>query len=174
MVADDSDPFTPLFRACTRSAVHLEMRDGYMRDDPWYIDWQAGIRHSPTDRASWWAPWHDLTLESAGRGVVIRRARVVSEPISDYVRYEYDITFTNIVAGEQVRWLPRRLATDIALPGNDFWLFDDETLLINHFSGDGDSTGHDIIRDPDVVKLCSTAFEMVWARGTPHDDYRPA
>lgn len=172
MVADD--PFAAHFRACTRSAVHLEMRDGYMLDDPWFVEWKAGVRHSPSDRSSWWEPWHELTSECAGRGAVLRRARVVSEPISEYVRYEYDITFMNILAGEKVRWLPRRKATDIPLPGNDFWLFDNETLLINHFSGDGDSAGHEIIRDTDVLKLCSSAFEAVWERATPHEDYDPA
>lgn len=30
----------------------------------------------------------------------------------------------NVKAGEEVRWLPRRQASDLALPGNDFWLFD--------------------------------------------------
>lgn len=27
-------------------------------------------------------------------------------------------------AGEDVRWLPDRRTSDIALPGDDFWLFD--------------------------------------------------
>lgn len=44
--------------------------------------------------------------ETSGRGVVMRRLRVVSEPVRDYVRYEYDGTFTNVAAGEDVRWLP--------------------------------------------------------------------
>lgn len=173
-MADDHDPFIPQFHACDRTAVHLEMRDGYMRDDPGFIAWQAGIRLDAADLASWWEPWHDLMSECATRGVVIRRARIISEPISDYVRYEYDISFTNIAAGEDVRWLPRQRATDIALPGNDFWLFDNETLLINHFSGDGDVTGHEIIRDAGVVKLCATAFDSVWARAVPHNAYHPS
>ena len=97
------------------SAVHLEMRDSYMRDDPDFIAWQQGRRPDPADRASWWRPWLDVVSEHTGRGVVMRRARIVSEPISDYIRYEYDGTFTNTAAGEQVRWLPRRLTRDLAL-----------------------------------------------------------
>jgi hypothetical protein len=98
----------------------------------------------------------------------------VSEPISEYVRFEYDITFTNVLAGEQVRWLPRRKATDLALPGNDFWLFDDKVLIVIHFTGEGESAGLELVNDPDVVKLCSSAFEAVWERAIPHEDYRPA
>ena len=33
-----------LLRTCERSAVHLEMRDGYSRTDPMFTRWQAGYR----------------------------------------------------------------------------------------------------------------------------------
>ena len=51
--------------------------------------------------------------------------RVVCEPVTDYIRYEYAITTLYLRAGEAVRWLPRRHASDIPLPGNDFRLPDD-------------------------------------------------
>lgn len=61
--------------------------------------------------------------KATARGVVVRRARIVSEPLSDYCRFEYDVTGpVNLAGGEEVRWLPRRRASDIALPGNDFWV----------------------------------------------------
>lgn len=161
-----------LLRGSQRSALHLEMRDGYMRDDPKLIAWKAGQRLDPADRASWWRPWLQLMAETVGRGVVVRRARIVSEPVSEYIRFEHDVTFTNLAAGERVRWLPRRRATDLALPGNDFWLVDDETLLVNHFSGEGDWTGNELISDETVVKLCAAAFEAVWERAVPHDEYQ--
>lgn len=34
-------------RSCQRSAVHLELRDGYMRSDPRFIAWQNGVRDAP-------------------------------------------------------------------------------------------------------------------------------
>ena len=34
--------FEELFRDCQRTAVHLEMRDAYMKSDPAFIDWKAG------------------------------------------------------------------------------------------------------------------------------------
>ncbi|WP_394814034.1 DUF6879 family protein [Streptomyces litchfieldiae] len=163
-----------LLRRCERSAVHLELRDGYMRDDPMFLAWQEGHRDDPADRDSWWRPWLSLIQETAARGVDVRRARVVSEPLSDYVQFEYDVTFTNVAAGERVRWLPRRRATDLALPGNDFWLLDDTAVMVNHFGGDGQFTGEEIITEPSVIKLCAAAFEAVWERATPHEEYRPA
>ncbi|WP_335941633.1 DUF6879 family protein [Streptomyces sp. PTD5-9] len=165
--------FRELLADCTQSAVHLEMRDVYAVDyerGP-FADWRAGHRHDPADRASWWRPWLDLVAETVARGVVMRRARIVSEPVSEYIQYEYDGTFTNVAAGEQVRWLPRRRASDLALPGNDFWLFDGRLAQWNHFAGDGASQGPEITEDPGAVKLCVDAFEAVWERAVPHNQY---
>ncbi|WP_026124613.1 DUF6879 family protein [Nocardiopsis baichengensis] len=157
------------------TAVHLEMRDAYMPDDRGFISWQRGHRLDPDDRASWWGGWHDAVRDAVERGVSVRRARIVSEPISDYIRYEYDLTFTNLAAGEKVRWLPRRHAADIALPGTDFWIFDDAQVLFHHFTGEGhlDEDGREYTDDPATVKLCADAFEAVWRRAVPHEEYRP-
>lgn len=86
-------------RVCTYSALHLEMRDGYMLDDPDYHAWQAGHRIDPDDRTSWWRPWLQNVVDATARGVEMRRARIVSEPVSQYIRYEYDVTFPNVRAG---------------------------------------------------------------------------
>ncbi len=169
----DAQTLNRLLRTCARSALHLEMRDGYMLDDPMLHQWRAGHRYDPADRALWWRPWLDLIAETTGRGVDVWRARIVSEPVSEYIQFEYDMTFTNLAAGEQVRWLPRRDATDIALPGNDFWLFDDHTVLVNHFSGDGDWLDTELLEDAALARLCRTAFDAVWTRATPHEAYTP-
>lgn len=166
-----SPGFADLLAECQRTAVHLEMRDSYMRSDPAFVEWQAGQRIKPAER---WPSWFELLGAAITRGVEIRRARIISEPISDYVRYEYDITGElNIAAGERVRWLPRRQATDLSLPGNDFWLFDDSQVLVNHFDGDGEATARELLDDPDIAKLCAASFEAVWERAVPHAEYRP-
>ncbi|MGK5529824.1 DUF6879 family protein [Streptomyces sp. URMC 129] len=159
-----------------RSAVHLEMRDSYMRDDPAFLRWQEGYRPDPDDRASWWRSWLDVVAGTTGRGVVMRRLRVVSEPISDYIRYEYDGTFTNVAAGEEVRWLPRSRARDLLLPVLDGWVIDNELLILHHFSGDGQWTGPgmEVSTDPALVRLYGTAYESAWERAIPHAEYRPA
>lgn len=164
--------FEELFRDCRESAVHLEMRDSYMKSDPSYVDWTAGIAIDPAER---WADWLALVTEATSRGVKVRRARIVSEPVSQYIRFEYEVTNgLNIAAGEEVRWLPRRRTTGIALPGNDFWLFDSALLLVNHFDGDGEWLDPVLSTDPQEIKLCADAFESVWQLGIPHTDYELA
>lgn len=161
-----------LFQSSRKSAVHLEMRDAYMKSDPAYIDWEDGTQLDPAER---WSDWLALVSETVGRGVDVRRARIVSEPVSTYIRFEHEVTDgLNIAAGEQVRWLPRRMAAGIALPANDFWLFDSTTLLVNHFDGEGEMLASSISEDPQEIQLCTSAFETAWERGIPHADYRLA
>ncbi|MGW5590183.1 DUF6879 family protein [Streptomyces sp. NPDC003857] len=173
-MSSNNQTIADLMDQCTRSAVHLEMRDHYgvAAEAEDFRKWlETG--HVDTDPASpGWAPWVDLVSRAVARGVAVRRARIVSEPVTDYIRYEHASSAVNVHAGEQVRWLPRRQASTIALPGNDFWLFDDRIIRWGHFSGDGALVGHDISEDPAAVKLCTDAFEAVWDRATPHAEYQ--
>jgi hypothetical protein len=163
--------FDELLRAAEKSAVHLETRDGYSQADHAYKRWRAGDALDPSQI---WPQWFDLVGDFIRRGGRLQRARIVSEPVSDYIRYEHSVTTAlNLAAGEDVRWLPRQHASDLALPGNDFWLFDDRLVLWNYFDGNGEPAGKDTTDDPAMIKLCSTAFLAVWERATPHADYRP-
>lgn len=159
-----------LLGRCTRSALHLEMRDGYGHSSPGYRAWREGVTF---DRTKFDEPWVNLMRQTVRRGVVVRRARIVSEPVSDYIRYEHSATpFANLAGGERVRWLPRQRASDLALPGNDFWLFDELLVRFGLHSGDGEATGYEDSDDPVVVTLCSSAFEAVWERGINHEEYK--
>ncbi|MFI2036054.1 DUF6879 family protein [Streptomyces bottropensis] len=156
------------------SAIHLEMRDAYQPNDPDFIAWQNGKRLDPAaDRSAWWRPFLDVVTETTARGVVMRRARIVSEPVTDYIKYEYDVTFPNVAAGELVRWLPRRKAADIPLPGTDLWMFDNSSVLFTYFSGIGEVVDREWCTEPAVVALVSAAFKTVWERATSHEEYKP-
>jgi len=166
--------FAEMLAGCRHSAVHLEMRDvyGVAEEDADFAAWKAGYRHDPADRASWWHPFLTLVSDAVARGVEFRRARVVSEPVTDYIRYEHSCTFQNIAAGEAVRWLPRAQASDVLLPGNDLWIFDDRVIRFGLFSGEGAFLGNVLEDDPATVKRCTEAFEAVWERATPHEVYQ--
>jgi hypothetical protein len=167
---------TPTHEALAKvstSAVHLEMRDSYTPTDPDYLRYRQGFRYHPDDRPDWFHSWADLVTGAKNRGVTLRRARIVSEPVTDYIRYEHHVTFLNIASGEDVRWLPRKKATSLALPGNDFWLFDREIAVINYFSGQGDSAGREVSRDPQLTAFLKASFEAVWDLATPHAEYHP-
>jgi hypothetical protein len=163
--------FERLFRSAARVAVHLEMRDDYGGSSPAFAAWRE---RRPYDRSGPDAAWHALVGSAIERGAEVKRARIISEPASDYIRFEHEVTLAaNLAAGEQVRWLPRSMASDLALPGNDFWLFDGSAVLFSYFSGDGAAAGTELRDESAVVKLCASAFEAVWGRAVPHGEYRP-
>lgn len=158
-----------LFPGARHSAVHLEMRDTYDTKHPGFQDWLAG-GSGRYDRAE----WLDLVASTVQRGVSMRRARIVSEPVTDYIRWEHMLTDENVEAGEDVRWLPRQKAFDLMLPGSDFWMFDGRLVAFNFCAGDGTDTEEEVYsNDPDVVTRCIASFEQIWERAIPHVDYRP-
>lgn len=162
--------FIELLMTCETSAVHLEMRDSYTPRDPDYLRWIAGHPFDPAER---WPEWIETVRKVVDRGVEVRRARIISEPVTDYIRYEHALTSRlNIASGEHVRWLPREHASDLALPGNDFWVFDERLVLFNHFAGDGSSRKKEVREEAGVIRLCRTAFDAVWQRAIPHEQYR--
>ena len=163
--------FDELLANTRKTAVHLEMRDAYGVDYE-SADFAAWRETGRWDNPEYWGPWASLVKDAVARGVEMRRVRIVSEPVTEYIRFEHAGTVNNIAAGEDVRWLPRRRASDIALPGNDFWVFDGELVEWNHFSGDGELTGHELTDEPAVVRLCTTAFEAVWDRAIPHAEFK--
>ncbi|MEV7777064.1 DUF6879 family protein [Kitasatospora sp. NPDC088351] len=168
--------FDELLKAARVSAVHLEMRDAYGVEDEAedFANWLSSGQRDVDPEGEYWKPWAEAISEKVSQGVTVRRARIISEPVTDYIKYEHAGTVVNLSAGEQVRWLPRRLASDIALPGNDLWIFDGDKVLFNHFTGTGDwaMPGLELRTEPAVVKLCVAAFETVWERGVPHEKYK--
>lgn len=162
--------FAELLADTGQSAVHLEMRDTYFTN-PRFEAWRDGQRVDWNDRASWWRPFHQDIADAVARGVTVRRARVVSEPVTDYIAWEHYQTRANVEAGEQVRWLPRHHAWDLLLPGSDMWIFDGGLLRVHHFSGDGEWINKELCNDPAVVEQHTAAFERVWERATPHEKY---
>ena len=163
------ESFDDLLAGCNRTALKLEFRDQYMTDDPAYVAWKAG----DLDRAvAEYAGWTSTARDAVERGIQMKRARIVSEPVSDYIAFEHAVTSpVNIAAGELIRWVSRRRVSDLALPGNDVWIFDDSVLQFILFGGDGRFMGNEVNTDPEVVKLCASAFEAAWERGVDHDKY---
>jgi hypothetical protein len=163
-------PFSELIATTTTSAAHLETRDAYTPDDPAFLEWKAGRPvFEPAGSA-----WYDLVREHTARGVGFRRARVVSEPLAEYTRFEFESTRFNVNAGELVRWLPRHTAPGLLVPLADYWVLDDRLVRFGLFAGDGTFLRHQLTNDPEVIRACAEAFDRVWDRAIPHDDYRPS
>ncbi|MBF6062994.1 hypothetical protein IU500_12540 [Nocardia terpenica] len=174
MVLLTDEQWAELHASCTTSALHLELRDVYVVPDEAerFAKWRTG-QLTEAEEVEWWAPWQEMTRRQVARGVTMRRARIVSEPASSYIHFEWATT-RNVEGGEDVRWLPRHRATGLEVVPVDFWLFDDRKVVFNHFSGSGEWIGNEVTEDPTTVRRCRSSFEAVWQVATPHADYKPA
>lgn len=164
-----------LIAGFAREALHLEMRDVYAAaDHSRFRRWLAGEEFDPQAEAEWWRPWREMMHCHREAGRALRRLRVVSEPVNDYIRFEWLDAGELVKAGEDVRWLPRQRASALLLPGNDFWCFDAETVVFTHFSGNGEVQGYELTTDAGLVGRCMAAFEAAWSIAIPHAEYAPS
>jgi len=163
--------FETLLANFESSAAHLETRDAYGTavELPHLAKWAAG---EPDDLA-WLKDWCDTLREHTKAGRAVRRARIVSEPLSDYQRWSYSIAHPMVAAGEDIRWVPRRLVSSVALPGNDYYLLDDHLVIFLHYAGNGLAVDRVTSTEPADIQLCRSAFDAVWRLSLPHSDYQP-
>ncbi|MEV6984696.1 DUF6879 family protein [Sphaerisporangium sp. NPDC051017] len=160
--------FEYLVENTQHSIIRLELRDAY-EAEPAFLHW----KETGVDTFDWGA-WPDLVRSAVARGVRWRRLRVISEPVSDYIRWEHSGTHTAVEAGEDIRWLPRMKAADLLLPGADCWVFDHRIIRWNFQRGDDSNPRvYTYSSDPRVAREFGGAFEMAWDRGIPHAEYKP-
>ncbi len=153
----------------SKRAFHLEQQDSYnvtAEDEP-FGRW---LRGEPDDYA-WHQDWLSFLRQATAAGVAVQRVRLASVLHTDYIRWGLDVSPLNIEAGEDIRYLPRHLTTDIGLPGEDFWLLDDDTLILSVFSPDGRTGSFAREPSPELLKQCLAVRDQVWGRAVPYAQY---
>lgn len=166
------DELNELCKSITTSFVHLETRDAYGTETelPHMAKWRRG----EADDFAWLGWWLEMLRGHRAAGRTCRRARIVSEPVSDYQQWTMSHAEVFIDAGEDIRYVPRPSLVTVPLPGSgDFYVFDDEIALFLHYAGNGTNASFEITEDAQTVRTCKQAFESVWQLATPFRDYRP-
>jgi hypothetical protein len=167
----DDREFDRLLAGVKRESLHLEMRDAYgtLTELPHMAKWAAG----EPDDDDWLQGWCDVLRRGRAAGTAYRRARIVSEPLSDYQRWSFSIAQPMVDAGEDIRWVPRSRVSSVALPGNDFYLLDGELIVFLLYAGSGTGRAKLSSTDPANIELCRSAFNAVWPLAVPHREYQP-
>jgi hypothetical protein len=154
-----------------RDVLKIELRDYYGTDAELFDNWRSGNLDAVTAHYRRWLEYFTTTYVEAGRS--FNRVRVVSEPLSDYQRMAVMHSGVTVDAGEGLRWLPRRLISAEALPGNDCLILDGSGVVFNVLDADaGALVEAQYSTESDVVKFCRDAFDRAWNLAVPHDDYR--
>src|SRR5260370_2921744 len=113
------EEFGELLTSFDREAIHLETRDAYGTavELPHMAKWAAG----EPDDLEWLQGWCATLRAHVRAGKAVRRARIVSEPLSDYQLWAFSIAQPTVYAAEDLPRAPRKLVSPVALPGNDFY-----------------------------------------------------
>jgi hypothetical protein len=135
--------FRDLFTSFERTAEKLESRDRYSSplEDRSVRQFLAG---EPVD-LGWLDGWFAIVRAATTRGKRFARVRVVSEPLSDYKRFELMVCPRTVSAGEEIHYLPRAQADDLGIPPRDFWIFDNERVALLHFSSEDVFLGAELL-----------------------------
>src|SRR6266511_1847809 len=172
MLAADSEEFLQLFETFEHTAFRFETLDQYAvpEEDQALRRFLAGEPPDPSLFASWFA----LVQAATAAGKTVQRVHLFSEPLTDYMRYEFAYYPHSAAAGEDVRVLPRAQAQGLDLPGRDYWLFDSRQAALMRFDADGHFYGVELTDDPHSEARCCYWRDLALHHAIPYDRYAAA
>ena len=143
-------------RTFDRTAFRLELQREYEEPAATVERFLAGSPQDPDDVPEfreWAAEIRTLT----DQGKRIERVRVHDDPPNGYQRWERWAAQQTIAAGEVIRYMSRPRAHEVGLlPAagpDDWWLLDDDRLVVMTFTGDGRLVAAHLDTDADRVSL---------------------
>ena len=129
--------------------------------------WRTGLGRDPDEDRS----WVEYVRELRRRGVRFERARRLTEPLTEYLRMQLDLTYMNVEAGEDVRWVAPPDAAEASLPDYDYYLVDDDAVAVLDFDAAGGFAGARTCAAREVVERHSTWRDLIWPRAISHARY---
>jgi hypothetical protein len=160
--------FVALFDTIGRSSWRWECQGHYAVDEPQVDLWRTGQPHEDTDDDRAWFGYVDGLRR---RGIPFERVRMLTEPLTTYLRWMLATTHRNVDAGEDIRWITQSKARELGMPDYDFYILDDDRLVILRFDDDTVLLGADVTDDPDAVARHQEWRSLVWRHAVPHREY---
>jgi hypothetical protein len=154
-------------------AFRLETLDHYVAEnerEP-LERFRSGLPQDPV----WREPWMTKVAQIRGRGAAIGRVHVVSEPLSEYVVFELTCAYpANVAAGEDIRILPRSVATRLCVPNEDFWLFDERRSGLMAYDDVGRWLHVEMTEDVETIRRHARLRDVARAEAVPLLDFLKA
>lgn len=157
------------------SLFRLETLQNYSgsSEDEALADWRRTGAVPLTDELRQWCERVQRRVQDGCR---VQRVHVVTEPLTDYMRFELASYAPNVEVGEDVRIIP--VSADgqwpIDVPSEtDFWLIDAQRLWSMRYAADGAWLGAELVTDPHRIVDANTARDAALAQSTSWRDYHP-
>jgi hypothetical protein len=149
--------FTGLFRHRVFRLETLDFYDAPNEHEP-YARFLAGEHVDP----AWRKPWQGLVAGVLESGRFMQRVHVVSEPVTDYVRFSLLHGYPySVQAGEDIRILGRARSGGMCSRG-DWWLFDDTPAAVLVYDSSGTVERVEMHENPVLLAgLCKVRDEAL-------------
>jgi hypothetical protein len=164
--------FDKNWRNAKRSIFRLEGRPEYRvpGEEANIAKWKQGELDLSKDKS--WQEWMKLLKNAKTRGVATQRVRVAPKPLPDYIKYEINLWQEySTKNGEEVFFINtgdyQEVIAGLGFNPKDFWLFDDDKLLIFNYSPSGQFSGEILIGDGGMIKRYSDLREKLLKKSIP-------
>lgn len=165
----EGETWSRYFRDFRSSAFRLELHPVYTM--PSEADELRRFGAGEVPPAGYHYGWLDTMAAARAAGKMVRRVRVVRQPLTTYIRYEFAWGFVyNVEAGEDIRVLDLTSQPGLSLPDHDFWFFDDQAVVKMLYRPDGTQIGRELVTDPDLDAY-RRYRDAVWAAAIPFGEY---
>ncbi len=118
--------------------------------------------------------WAAVLRDHRREGRVAQRVHVITEPISDYARWELTWGYApSVEAGEDIRIVPvsEGVPWPVDIPHCDYWLFDAHELYDMHYDPDGMWLGVELVTDPARIATACHWREAALHHSVPWRQY---
>lgn len=161
--------FDKNWRSAKKSIFRLEGRAEYRlpEDQENFAKWKKGETDLSADKE-----WQKSLKNAKTKGIAVQRVRVVQNPLPDYIKFQINVWQKNHTKSvEELFFLNdddyKEIIAGLGFNPKDFWLFDDEKLLILNFGTAGQFTGEILIADQGMAKRYSDLKIKLLQRSTP-------
>lgn len=170
---DDPD-FGALFTGFKHTAYRLEKLQVYdvsYEEEPY----RAFLEGRPEPSYPAKREWVAMIQDAAAAGKVMQRVHIVTEPLTDYLRYEMQSYASNADAGEDIRILPAdEIPVDdvvrfASLP--DYWLFDSSDLWVMQYDHYGKFLWAQQVTEPATIVRAMLWRDAALHYSVPYADY---
>lgn len=167
----DGDEWRPFFDSFQSSAFRLETLPQYLvpgeaEEFRAFLNGEKPPLSELEDNQ-----WTRRVRAHTAAGKVMQRVHVVQQPLSDYLRFEFEAAYVfNVRAGEDIRILDVSETVNPGLPDMDFWMFDDAHVVHMRYKPDGTQIDRILLEDEDPAPYVRYK-EMALAASEPFNEY---
>jgi hypothetical protein len=116
-------------------------------------------------------PWLETVRRHTQAGRIMERVRIIKPPLCDYERFELSLYPKSTAAGERIYICDRAQYKELRASIFDFWLFDNEMLIVLDYSSEGEYQGHRLMTGQEEIEYGRHVRQSVLTHSMPLAEY---